>query len=312
MAGELATVNNAGGLAEAGHSAAASPAVRYGRPLIDTATLVEEGQQRQLLMRYVQAHMLEGTDFGVIPGTKNRTLLKPGAEKLTDLFRCTPVFEIIERVEDWDRPLIHYVFRCRIVSRETAQVVAEGFGSCNTREAKYRWRTAERKCPKCGKAAIIRGKEEFGGGFLCFKKKDGCGAKFDGNDAAITGQVVGRAENPDVADHANTVLKMAKKRAHVDAAIALARCSDMFTQDAEDIEQDTPPAVVAPTKAEFAALMASKGWEWQHVLKALDHTRKTQFVAARTPFEQVPAALIADFAAWLRNEPDVATAEATA
>jgi hypothetical protein len=33
-------------------------------------------------------------------------------------------------------------------------------------------------CPKCGKDAIIKGKEEYGGGYLCFKKKGGCGAKF--------------------------------------------------------------------------------------------------------------------------------------
>ena len=236
-----------------------APAVRYGRPLIDVATLVEEGQQRQLLMKYVQAHMVEDTDFGVIPGTKNRTLLKPGAEKLTDLFRCTPQFEIVERVEDWERPLIHYVFRCRIVSRETGQVVAEGFGSCNTRESKYRYRSAERTCPHCGKAAIIKGKAEYGGGFLCFAKKGGCGAKFGEKDPAVVGQQLGKVDNPDVADCANTVLKMAKKRAHVDAAIALARCSDMFTQDVEDDaphehgRPPEPPAANPPAQLSAAA-----------------------------------------------------------
>lgn len=31
-------------------------------------------------------------------------------------------------------------------------------------------------CPKCGhNRAVIEGKEEFGGGWLCFKKKEGCG-----------------------------------------------------------------------------------------------------------------------------------------
>jgi hypothetical protein len=33
-------------------------------------------------------------------------------------------------------------------------------------------------CPKCGAAAIIKGKAEYGGGWVCFKKKGGCGAKF--------------------------------------------------------------------------------------------------------------------------------------
>jgi hypothetical protein len=34
-------------------------------------------------------------------------------------------------------------------------------------------------CPRCGKDAIIKGKEEYGGGWLCYKAKGGCGAKFD-------------------------------------------------------------------------------------------------------------------------------------
>ena len=33
-------------------------------------------------------------------------------------------------------------------------------------------------CPNCGKDAIIKGKEEYGGGWLCYKAKGGCGAKF--------------------------------------------------------------------------------------------------------------------------------------
>lgn len=36
----------------------------------------------------------------------------------------------------------------------------------------------DKTCPKCGAAAIIKGKEEYGGGWVCFKKKGGCGAKF--------------------------------------------------------------------------------------------------------------------------------------
>lgn len=40
------------------------------------------------------------------------------------------------------------------------------------------------KCPECGKAsAVIKGKVEYGGGWLCFGKKGGCGAKWqDVND----------------------------------------------------------------------------------------------------------------------------------
>jgi hypothetical protein len=204
------------------------------RPLILAEVLTVEAQQRQLLGQYVKHHMIDGSDYGTIPGTNKPTLLKAGAEKLVDLFRCTPVYEIVERIEDWDKPLFHYLFRVRIESRESGVVVAEGYGSANSRESRYRWRNGERKCPSCGKPAIIRGKAEYGGGWICFKKKDGCNAKFRDGDQVIESQQVGRVENPDICDQANTILKMAKKRALVDASIALARCSDLFTQDIED------------------------------------------------------------------------------
>lgn len=44
-----------------------------------------------------------------------------------------------------------------------------------------------------------------------------------------------RVENPDVADVWNTVLKMAKKRAFVDAVKSTTAASDIFTQDIEDL-----------------------------------------------------------------------------
>lgn len=59
-----------------------------------------------------------------------------------------------------------------------------------------------------------------------------------------------RSENPDIADVYNTVLKMAKKRALVDAVKSTAAASDIFTQDIEDmgsvavyeVPNDKPPA----------------------------------------------------------------------
>jgi hypothetical protein len=41
-------------------------------------------------------------------------------------------------------------------------------------------------CPNCGKDAIIKGREEYGGGWLCYKKNGGCGAKFTTDPATIT------------------------------------------------------------------------------------------------------------------------------
>jgi hypothetical protein len=43
-------------------------------------------------------------------------------------------------------------------------------------------------CPKCGKEAVIKGAPQYGGGFVCWKKQGGCGAKFGENDPQITAQ----------------------------------------------------------------------------------------------------------------------------
>ena len=37
-------------------------------------------------------------------------------------------------------------------------------------------------CPQCGVAAVIKGSERYGGGFVCWAKKGGCGTKFKSAD----------------------------------------------------------------------------------------------------------------------------------
>ncbi len=219
-----------------------------GRPLLMAETLAVEAEQRRLLGAYVDSEMKEGTDYGVIPGTKQKSLLKPGAEKLCSLFRCTPQFEIQEKIEDWEKPFFYYQFRVLVVSNDGGAVVAEGFGSANSHESKWRYINDARKCPECGKQAIIKGKAEYGGGWLCFAKKDGCGAKWPDGAQEIEGQKTGKIENPDAANNVNTILKIAKKRALTDAAIALARCSDMFTMDIDENQAPEANADAAPSR----------------------------------------------------------------
>ena len=50
-----------------------------------------------------------------------------------------------------------------------------------------------------------------------------------------TGSDRHRIENDDIYSQVNTILKMAKKRAMVDAALSVGRLSDLFTQDLEDL-----------------------------------------------------------------------------
>jgi hypothetical protein len=206
--------------------------------------------------RFFQEVMEEGLHYGVIPGTGTKpTLLKPGAEMLLgnmglheELSDAQPPIQDFDGRDHGGEPFIYYRRVCRIYRQvgptEHERVkVAQAEGSCSSWEPKYRYRNEQRVCPQCGKAAIIKGKEEYGGGFICFKKKDGCGAKFSDNDPAIIGQAQGKVANPDVVEIDNTILKMADKRALIAATLLATGCSDIFTQDAEDF---TPPADAAP------------------------------------------------------------------
>lgn len=185
------------------------------------------------VLEVAQAVMKDGHHYGKIPGTGDRkVLLKPGAQILCVTFQLRPMFVTLHRILDPDH--VHYEVRCDLVSRTTDELVATGSGAASSLETKHRYRKAQRECPDCGAAAIIKGKEQYGGGWLCWKKKDGCGAKFIAADERITAQETGRILNEDPHDLVNTLLKMANKRAMVDAVLNATAASDVFTQDLED------------------------------------------------------------------------------
>lgn len=186
----------------------------------------------------------DGGDYGSIPGAgSKKVLLKSGADKLCELYGLYDEYEV-ESEEDFDTSLFYYKVKCILKSRRDDSTVGTGLGSCSTFESKYRWRDSQRKCPTCTKETIIKGKEEFGGGWLCWGKKGGCGAKFKDGDEKIEKQTIGRVENPDILDTVNTVLKMAKKRAKIDAVIGVTRSSGIFTQDMEDVVTEAKPVAV--------------------------------------------------------------------
>lgn len=184
--------------------------------------------------------MVKDVDFGVIPGTDKPTLYKPGAEKLGVLFQLDIQ---LENEKTWG-PGDHLTVmsHATVYHAPTGSRLGYGEGVCTTRERKYAKRRLERACPACGKAAVIKGKAEYGGGWLCWKKRDGCGAKYQDGDPDIENQEAGEVENPDLPDLWNTVVKMAEKRARVDAVLAVTGASALFTQDAEDMAPPDPPA----------------------------------------------------------------------
>lgn len=211
-------------------------------PVMNVALAKERLMQ---LQQFVKEYLVDGEDFGTIPGTPKPTLYKPGADKLCELYGLADEYEVTQRTEDFDKGLFDYEVKCTLLHKPDMTMVSSGLGSCNSYETKYRWRDSKRLCPACGKEAIIKGKFEYGGGWICYTKKGGCGEKFADNDTAITEQTVGRVQNEDIADTKNTILKMSKKRAKVDAVLSATRSSGLFTQDMED--WDIPKASSEPS-----------------------------------------------------------------
>lgn len=192
--------------------------------------------RRQAIVDFTSAIMKEDRDYGKIPGTSKATLLKPGAEKLTTFFGLSPEFQIIESVTDWTgrdhdgEPFFYFTYRCNL--RRGDMLAGSGDGSCNSWEKKYRYRKAERTCPRCGEP--VRKSKNPGGGWYCWAKTGGCGATWAEGAQEIEGQDVGQVKNDNPADLVNTIQKMAQKRALVAATLIAVNASEFYTQDLED------------------------------------------------------------------------------
>lgn len=206
--------------------------------------------------------MDKDVDYGTIPGTPKPTLLKPGAEKLCDIYGFRADF-LPERVigDGVTAPALSYQTRCELhLGSLDGPVVAVGYGSANSWERKHRYRTGERACPDCGAiGTLLKSKREPE--FFCWLKKGGCGKTFKLNDERITKQAVGDIENPDPWDLDTTLLKMAEKRAHVDATLRATAASGLFTQDVEDQARpvvDEPPPPDEPSIREVVEQRRSR------------------------------------------------------
>lgn len=221
----------------------------------------ELSERLAVIEEAMQNSMIEGIDYGKVPGTDKPALFKPGSEKLSVLFQL----DIQPRSTKTWGPGEHLTVEtaATVFHIPTGARMGYGEGLCTTRERKYRYRRAGRKCPECGQETVIKGKEEYGGGWLCFLKKGGCGAKWPDGDEAIEGQEVGDVENPDLPDMWNTVIKMSAKRARVDAVLAVTGASALFTQDLDERGDATGNAdaeLEAATEEQKGRLNAALNW----------------------------------------------------
>jgi hypothetical protein len=266
--------------------------VRVDEPLVmDVArSLPMATAQFKAIQDFVKSVMVESVeaadgkpardgDYGTVPGIAKPFLFKSGAEKLATLFGYAPLYVTLEKVEDFGerRPngFFFYRYRCDLASKKTGSIMGSGIGSCNSMEDKYRWTQAQRVCPECGKATIIKGKKEFDrtggeGGWVCWSRKEiACGAKWPDGAKVIEGQSVERVER-ETFSLVNTIDKMAQKRALVAATLIATGTSSLFTQDEETVERtekpmpkttvtvETPKAAAAATTAPTPAAQEPK------------------------------------------------------
>lgn len=205
------------------------------RAPIEIATFEELSAQTQKLNEFYKGLMQEGTDFGIIPGTPRPTLLKPGAELLRLWAGLAPEFKVIPTGTDFEHGLFNYEVICRL-SRDGV-FVGEGVGSCNSLESKYRYRWVWPKDLPTG-----------------FDKEKATTKKVRTKNGWVTQY---RIENDNPQDLANTILKMAKKRAFVDAILTVTGASRIFTQDIEDMTESAKAEQKVdeePIDAEFEPL----------------------------------------------------------
>ena len=167
--------------------------------------------QVNAIQQAMQAVMKDGTHFGKIPGTQKPALYKAGSEILLTMFHISVTPEV-DDLSDGD----HIRYRVRAVGRHQASgiIVGVGIGEASSAEEKYAWRGAV------------------------------CDEEYDATEAArrrikfskYQGKVEQKKQvRTNAADLANTVLKMAKKRAQIDMTLTSTAASDIFTQDIEDL-----------------------------------------------------------------------------
>lgn len=192
-------------------------------------------KQVNLIQDVMSKVMKDGEHYGTIPGTNKPTLLKPGAEKLTLLFRFNPDYQIM--MQDRDEFFISYTIKCTLTHIPTGQIIASGVGSCNSRETKYRYRYIEESTGKPIPKEYWKAKSD--GNSKEMKRLIGGegfrAAKIDGSWVIATSQ---RIENDNPYDLDNTLMKMACKRALVAATLNATAASDIFTQDVEDMDPE--------------------------------------------------------------------------
>jgi hypothetical protein len=176
-------------------------------------SVTEVTQHVIAVQEVMKSLMKQDVHYGTIPGAGDKpTLLKSGAEMLCMTFRIADEYRI-DDLSDGD--VIRYRVTCIGRHQMTGAELGSGMGEGSTGEEKYRWRRAVCKEEFDATPSEMRR--------IKFGKKSG-------------GFYTVEQVRTDAADLANTVLKMACKRAKIAMVLNVTAASDMFSQDLEDLD----------------------------------------------------------------------------
>lgn len=165
-------------------------------------TMIERANSLKDFKEFVKNDMVDGIDFGQIPGTDKPTLLKPGMEKIQFYLGLTPQYKLLNR---------QFIPNQNLKSKEYNEVTKK-YDEKEVVRNYYAW---EWSCE------LWHGNTKVAEGV-------GCG---NTEERKYTSQYKG-SETPD--SLANTVMKIAKKRALADAILQVGGISDLYTVDLED------------------------------------------------------------------------------
>lgn len=173
------------------------------------------------LQATLKSLLTENHDYGKIPGCGDKpTLLKPGAEKILMAMGITSSYELIEHTEDFEGlGFFAYTVKCTLL--KGAQKITEGLGHANSKEKKWAVEWVYEKDLPAGSDIDLLKKKKF--------------------EAKNSGTFYKYEVEADANSKANTILKMAKKRAQIDAVLTVASLSEIFTQDFDDLPEDEKP-----------------------------------------------------------------------
>ena len=197
------------------------------RPMSKEVAAVRENIN--IVQEAMKATMKKDTHYGVIPGCGKPSLYKAGAEILIALFKMTFTPTVKNLSENGE---IRWLATMSLSTRD-GTLIGSGIGECSSGEEKYSWRAAI--CDKEFEATPETMRR------VKFKKG------YKGGEFTEVNQV-----RVPPSDMANTILKMAKKRALIDAVLTATGASDIFTQDIQDLPEGfmPPEEITEPLKAQ--------------------------------------------------------------